>query len=196
MKKKIIGLVLALIMIVPMTTALAETMYVDMPIGNSANLRVAPTTEADVCGVLDNGAAVEVIETSGTWAKIENGSEEAWIQLKYLNIDPSKKETGSDSAVTNGTDSISDLDFSSFVVVEPFYTYIQAKIPGAFVNLRWAPSKDAAVAHRINDGGEVIVYATGDKWAQVMDSESGYIGFVQSEYLINGITGNTETVEE
>ena len=189
------GLVLALIMIIPMTTAFAETMYVDMPIGDSANLRLAPTTEADICGVLENGAAVDVIETSGTWAKIANGSQEAWIQIKYLNIDPTKKDKESDAAATSGTDSISDLDFSSFVVVEPFYTYIQAKLPGAFVNLRWAPSKDAAVAHRINDGGEVIVYATGDNWTQIMDTESGYIGFVQSEYLINEIIGDTETVD-
>ena len=81
-------------------------------------------------------------------------------------------------------ESILEVDYSSFrLAAEPYVAYVKTAEPGGFANLRWAPSRDAAVQHRMGDGDEVIVYAAGDAWMQVMDSDSGYIGFAQSEFL-------------
>lgn len=86
-------------------------------------------------------------------------------------------------ATQRPADSIFDVDYSTFRLEEPSVAYVKTTEPGAVVNLRWAPSRDAAVQHRMYDGDEAIVYAVGDGWTQIMDSESGYIGFIQSEFL-------------
>ena len=78
---------------------------------------------------------------------------------------------------------IVEVDYSGFQQVEPDVAYVKSAEAGGFVNLRWAPSRDAAVQHRMNDGDEVIVYARGDGWTQIMDSDSGFVGFVPSEFL-------------
>ncbi len=80
-------------------------------------------------------------------------------------------------------ESILEADYSGFHPVEPHAEYVKTPFPGGFANLRWAPSRDAAVQHRMSDGDEVIVYAKDAAWAQVMDTESGFIGFVQSDFL-------------
>ena len=80
-------------------------------------------------------------------------------------------------------ESILEVNYDSFRQVEPHVEYVKTEFAGGFVNLRWAPSKNAAVQLRINDGSEVIVYAKDASWTQVMDSESGYIGFVQNDFL-------------
>lgn len=188
-RKRIIGLLLVLALLVPVASAYADEMFIDIPYGDTANLRVSPSTEADVCGVLENGTVVEVLETDGNWARIGTELESAWIQTRFLKTGQEEEKQEKEPAAP---ESISELDFSSFVVVEPYYTCIQSPVPGAFVNLRWAPSRSAAVARRINDGGEVIVYAVGNGWDQVMDASSGYIGFVQSEYIVEPITVETD----
>ena len=100
-------------------------------------------------------------------------------------------------------ESILEADYSGFRQVEPHVEYVKPPFPGRFVNLRWAPSGDAAVQHRMNDGDELIVYAKDASWAQVMDTESGFIGFVRSEFLtekepelVAEVTENTEGVEK
>ncbi|MBR1408096.1 MAG: hypothetical protein IJ573_04265 [Clostridia bacterium] len=80
-------------------------------------------------------------------------------------------------------ESIMEVDYSGFQQVEPYIAYVKTTEPGGYANLRWAPSRDAALQYRMNDGCEVIVFAEGGDWMQAMDSESGYIGFVQSELL-------------
>ena len=179
MKKRLIAFLLSAALLLP-AAGLAEAMYVTMPNGGSANLRVSPSTEADICGELPDGTAVEVLETSGIWSRIGTDAESAWIMTRYLSADPEPKAEGA----AKEADSIEELDFSSFRVVDPYYAYVQAAVPGGFVNLRWAPSRSAAVARRLSDAGEVIVYAEGDGWMQAMDAESGYIGFLRSENLI------------
>ena len=179
MKRQMIAFLLSAALLLP-AAALAETMYVTMPNDGSANLRISPSTEADICGELPDGTAVEVLEASGIWSRIGTDAESAWIMTRYLSADPEAKAEGA----AQEADSIEDLDFSSFRVTDPYYAYVQASVPGGFVNLRWAPSRSAAVARRISDGGEVIVYAEGSGWMQAMDAESGYIGFIRSESLI------------
>ena len=100
-------------------------------------------------------------------------------------------------------ESILEADYSGFRQVDPHVEYVKSPFPGGFVNLRWAPSGDAAVQHRMNDGDELIVYAKDASWAQVMDTESGFIGFVRSEFLtekepelVAEVTENTEGVEK
>ena len=88
-----------------------------------------------------------------------------------------------DAQAVQEAESILEVDYSGFEQVEPYIAYVKTTEPGGYANLRWAPSKDAAVQYRMNDGGEVVVYAEGGAWTQIMDSESGFIGFVKSDLL-------------
>ena len=83
------------------------------------------------------------------------------------------------------TESILETDYSGFRQVEPHVEYVKTLFPGGFANLRWAPNRNAAVQHRMNDGDETIVYAKDANWAQVMDTESCFVGFVQTDFLTN-----------
>ncbi len=180
MKRKIPVLFLLLVaLLIP--AAMAETMYVVTPNGERANLRTAPNTEADITDTLENGMPVETLETSGVWTKVKAGEDEAWIQSKYLSVDA---DAGFETAqAPEGTDSVTAVDYSAFALVDPYVAYVQPHVAGGFVNLRWAPSRDAAVQCRMSEGGEVHVFAVGAGWAQVMDQESGYIGFMQAQFL-------------
>ena len=163
------------------SAALAETMYIVMPNGEAANLRAAPNTEAEITAEAESGMPVETLETSGVWTRVKAGEDTAWIQSKYLSADADAVFTPAEAP--EGTDSVLAVDYSAFALVDPYVAFVQPAVPGGFVNLRWAPSRDAAVQVRMSEGGEVHVFALGAGWAQVMDQESGYIGFVQAQFL-------------
>lgn len=50
----------------------------------SAYLRAGPSTNDAVVGSLKAGASVTVLETSGDWSRIENGSVKAWVRNDFL----------------------------------------------------------------------------------------------------------------
>lgn len=168
--------------------ASAYTMYVKTPKGGSVSVRPEPSTDAGYVAKLPYGASVEVIQNEGTWTVVEwsGWSQPCYIQSRYLVFDyPGSKPTSSPSGSSDkGAASIADVDFKSFRLVEPYYVYVRANHVGGYVNLRWAPSMDAAVAQRVNDGSELRVIAEGRSWYQVMDERSGYVGFMRSSFLV------------
>ena len=179
MKWKMLAMcLLFMAVLIPMSV---QAEYVVTPTGNSAILRKMPTTDAEICGSLENGTEVSVVEVNGAWSKVDTGSDVAWLQSKYLSDEPTTVDLS--GLMGREPDSIMEVDYTSFRLVDPYYTYVQALVSGSFINLRWAPSRAAAVQHRMNDGAAVIVIAEGDEWSQIMDDATGYIGFVQNVFL-------------
>lgn len=188
MKKKVSLLMIVLLCLLLPAYASAYTMYVKTPNGGAVNVRLKPSTDSESVGKLNYGSAVEVLQNEGTWSVVnwQGYSQPCYIQSRYLvseypSSQPKPAGTGSSD---KGATSIADVDFKSFQLVEPYDVYVQASHIGGYVNLRWAPSMDAAVAERVNDGSRLRVIAEGRSWYQVQDERSGYVGFMRKGFLI------------
>lgn len=189
MKRKMILIVAVLLLCLLLPAcASAYTMYVKTPKGGSVNVRPEPNTDCGSVAKLPYGAAVEALQNEGTWTAVEwpEWSQPCYIQSRYLvSYYPGSKPGSSESSSSDkGATSIADVDFKSFRLVDPYYVYVRANHVGGYVNLRWAPSMDAAVAQRVNDGSELRVIAEGKGWYQVQDERSGYVGFMRSSFLV------------
>lgn len=181
------AVVLLAALLVPMSAS-AYTMYVKTANGGAVNLRDEPTTDSWSITKIGYGSAVDVLQNEGEWSAINwpGRSNPAWMASKYLvnyypGTSPSRRDSGDSS---EGTSSVADLNFKSFKLVEPYYAYVRANYSGGYVNLRWAPSMDAAVAQRVNDGSEIKVIAEGRGWYQIQDERSGYVGFMKSGFIV------------
>ncbi|HQZ13375.1 MAG TPA: SH3 domain-containing protein [Devosia sp.] len=53
----------------------------------SLNLRSGPSTRAGLIASLPFGTPVEVMETSGNWARVAAGDAEGWLSTKFLSAD-------------------------------------------------------------------------------------------------------------
>lgn len=188
MKKKIALLMIALLCLLLPACASAYTMYVKTSNGGAVNVRLKPSTDSESVGKLNYGSAVEVLQNEGSWTVVnwQGYSQPCYIQSRYLvsEYPGSKSKTTDKSSDDKGATSIADVDFKSFKLVEPYDVYVQASHAGGYVNLRWAPSMDAAVAERVNDGSMLRVIAEGRSWYQVQDERSGYVGFMRKGFLI------------
>lgn len=188
MKKKIALLTIALLCLLLPACASAYTMYVKTSNGGAVNVRLKPSTDSESVGKLNYGSAVEVLQNEGSWTVVnwQGYSQPCYIQSRYLvsEYPGSKSKMTDKSSDDKGATSIADVDFKSFKLVEPYDVYVQASHAGGYVNLRWAPSMDAAVAERVNDGSMLRVIAEGRGWYQVQDERSGYVGFMRKGFLI------------
>ncbi|MGN0996934.1 MAG: SH3 domain-containing protein [Candidatus Ventricola sp.] len=188
MKKTLLVTAMLLLCLILPAGASATTMYVKTPKGGAVSVRPEPSTDAGYVAKLPYGASVEVLQNEGTWTAVDwpGWSQPCYIQSRYLvSSYPGSKPAGTQTGASDkGAASIADVDFKSFRLVDPYYVYVQASHVGGYVNLRWAPSMDAAVAQRVNDGSELRVIAEGRGWYQVMDERSGYVGFMRSSFLV------------
>ena len=188
MKRKICLLMIVLLCLLLPACASAYTMYVKTSNGGAVNVRLKPSTDSESVAKLNYGSAVEVIQNEGAWSAVnwQGYSQPCYIQSRYLVSEyPSgKAKPASTGSTDKGATSIADVDFKSFKLVEPYDVYVQASHVGGYVNLRWAPSMDAAVAERVNDGSTLRVIAEGRSWYQVQDERTGYVGFMRKGFLI------------
>lgn len=79
---------------------------------------------------------------------------------------------------------VSHMDFSYFKLIGKDKIKIiaaQPTRPGGWVNLRWAPSFDAAVICKMTLNAEMTVIAEGKNWYQAMNAQ-GYVGFIYKQY--------------
>ena len=49
--------------------------------------------------------------------------------------------------------------------------------------MRWAPSKKATLIHAYSSGEKLMVLAELKDWCQVQDPDTGWVGFVRSDFL-------------
>ena len=75
--------------------------------------------------------------------------------------------------------------------VLPYTAAVCPSTPTGFVNLRWAPSKNASIEGVRHSGDTLTVLAENTYWAQVYDEETNTCGFMLKSFLkrIGGIEG-------
>lgn len=192
MSKKSISLLVVLLMLAVLPVAAmanAATMYVVTNSGSSVRLRSEMDTgnrNNIICDVA-YGTTVDVTGYSGSWAHVmlADGTR-GYMMSRYLSVDAPRAKGSSSSSNNNNNNSSSDVqlpDFSKFKKVEPYDVIVRPAKPNGFVNFRWAPSMDCKVAMRCYADYPLQVIAQDNHWAQVVDSQTGYVGFMYRKFL-------------
>ena len=183
MKKSLAVLFVLLLAVMPLlASANTETMYVKTGDGKGLNMRTAPVVaEENKVGSIAYGTKVEVIQyVNSYWALVQpdGWSNPYYCQRRFLvsnnpgKYTPSKEET---TTVVN--------EYANFVHVNAFEATVTTGRAGGFANLRWAPSKTAALMEKIYPGATVKVIATNGEWYQVIDETNDYVGFLYKTFL-------------
>ena len=185
--KKTLCLILALLTValatLPLFCAVADTrMYVKTGNGKSLNVRSEPKMGDNIIATIKYRTAVNVIKRSGKWSLIElaTGSDPAWVVSSYLvSKDPGPYKKKQNVTKTNAE------NFSSFKLLgnNTYDVIVNPSKTGGFVNLRWTASKAGAVVKKLAADTELTVLAEGKYWLQVMDNESGFVGFVDKKLV-------------
>ena len=174
-------LALMLLTILLMPSALAEkTMYVNTANQKELNLRKAPAANARILIKIPYASEVLVYDIMGSshgWTAIEYGSYRGYVMSRYLS--PLQPYVNPEPVVASNVD-VKTL-FHGFELVEP-YAAVASPL-GSFVNLRWAPTKQAGVILKCVYGDPLTVIAQGKTWAQVTNQETGAVGFMMLSFI-------------
>lgn len=119
--------------------------------GGGLNLREKASLQAKVLGQYWTGTWIEIIEKGDEWCKVKVAGKEGYMMTKYLN-------TGASSATL----------------------YVRTNT-GIGLNLRAAPSMDAAIITSFPINTAVKVLQRGTAWHKVSVSEQE--GYMSSKYL-------------
>ena len=203
MKKLATLTIAALLCLLAVSSALAETYYVKTDNGKTVNVRWTDDTQHAVMVQLPYGTAVDVVGTTknGTWAIInykgqtDNGEfvdTDAYIMMRFLSkTNPGKYEKQSSdktsgSTTTDAAKVLSDMnrEFASARKVTVPYTVVSRPTRASgWVNLRWAPSTEAERIATCPQGKELTVLAELKNWYQVEDPVTGMIGFIKRSFV-------------
>ncbi|WP_300903007.1 SH3 domain-containing protein [uncultured Clostridium sp.] len=142
-------------------------------VNGGLNVRSGAGTSYSVIGSLNNGAKVEIVETSGTWYKIKYGSGYGYVSKDYVTVSTS---SGSSS---NGSSNSSSSTVKSGTV----------KVNGG-LNVRSGAGTSYSVIGSLNNGAKVEIVETNGTWYKIKYG-SGY-GYVSKDYVLV----NTKSIEE
>ena len=200
MRKRIFVSVIALVLILTVcASAFAETKWIKTGNGKPANGRREPSKDSELIGYAFYG---EQVQTDGQpvngYTYLLDGY---WVLSSFLvNYDPgefvpsTKPNTNSDSSGKSGkTDSSGSnnaglqsaivTEFKAARFVTPYAVTTYHKRSSGLINMRWAPSKKSALIHAYSSGEPLMVLAELKDWYQVQDPDTGWVGFVRSDFL-------------
>ena len=179
MKKIKVALLVALILVMLSATALAGTMYVNR--GEQKSIKLYNGNNEVICKI-PYRAAVETHSRS----KIDNERMEVcydghwgWVYSRYLSATkpPKVEEKKADETIVESN------IFAGMKSVQHYMAVVRPSTPTTYVNLRWAPSKNAKIRATRYNGDVLRVIAENAGWAQVMDDATGECGFMMKRFL-------------
>ena len=189
MKKTLTLLAAALLLVAVAACASAQTMYVDTPNHRALNLR---NSDDQVIAQIPYRTALEIYDRSYIDSErviVEYKGMEGYVYLRYLSTTrPSASSSTSGSTSSSGKETSL---FDGMKRVSPYTVSVCPSTPTSFVNLRWAPSKTAAIQGVRYNGNTLTVLAENTYWAQVYDEETNTCGFMLKSFLkrLGGVEG-------
>ena len=201
MRKRILVSVMALVLILAVaTTAFADIRWIKTGNGKAANGRSGPGKDYQLVAYVPYGSQVQITGTSQngyTPIMLTSGSDEVYVLTKFLvTYDPGTyvpssssskpsggSSSGGSSGGTAGLQSAIVKEFKAARFVTPYEVTTYHKRASGLINMRWAPSKKATLIHAYSSGEKLMVLAELKTWSQVQDPETGWVGFVRSDFL-------------
>ena len=193
MRKRILVSVLAMLLILAVSTsALAATRWIKTGNGKPAAGREGPSRDYALLTYLGYGTQVNTVGKSQngyTPVQMPGGSDTAYVLTKFLvksvpgPFVPSEA-SGSSSSSSAGLQSSIVNEFNAARFVTPYEISTYHKRASGLVNMRWAPSEKAKLIHSYPAGERLTVLAELKNWYQVQDPETGWVGFIRSDFLM------------
>lgn len=183
MKKRLVSLLLAAVLLtalLPVMSASAamSPYYVYTENRKPLNMRCDHSTSSEIVAYIPFGAQVYCQTYNGTWMYVNYNGTTGYCMSRYLvtwkptPIGPTAKPT-----------STPNIGLYRNMVKTDYYVLVRPSNPAGFVNMRWAPSTNEAVNNIYYANYQLHVIAQDSVWAQVIDEQSGYSGFMMLEFL-------------
>ena len=196
--KRFLTLVIAimLVMTVLVSTAFADIRWIKTGNGKPANGRSGPGKDYEYITGVPYGTQVMISGVSAngyTPIVLPAGSDEVYVLTRFLvNYDPgayvpspspSKPSGGGSGSSTAGVQSDIIKEFKEARFVTPYDVTTYHKRASGLINMRWVPSTKAPLIHASSSGERLLVRAELKDWYQVEDPDTGWVGFVRSDFL-------------
>ena len=187
MMKRLCVLLLALLILLTATaSAFASTKYThrddgkDVPVYNDAGEKIF---------TIPNHKAVETHHKSYGKRTVTYKGKTGWTYDYYLfsekprSSSSSKSESKNSKSQSSSANEVQTNVFSGMKSVKHYDVTVRPNTLTGYVNLRWAPSKSAAI-HGVRYYGDTLrVIAENKTWAQVVDDSTNECGFMMKNYL-------------
>lgn len=183
MMKKTVSVLLALLLVMTLTVAMAETVkYVSTANGGILNMRAEPKSGSKILTTIPYAGAVTLVADAGDgWSEVTvtGYAGTGFVQSKFLSDKKPTPYTGETLQVGKVYNSIHSLTMDRW-----YQATVQTLRGGAEVSLRWSPTSNGTVMKKIPVGEIVTVIAEGTEWWQVLDETTGQVGFMPGKYLV------------
>ena len=210
MKKRLfsvmIAVVAAFMMIIPAAMAVDDSRmdsegYYYVYTENGKGLYVRATPGGEIVGSLKYGSRIYCYYRDGGngWALIDYaydmpgvgyGTYACFVSSRYLRKNQPEPRTSSSSTgkktSTDTTDVAAEInaEFRSAKRVEAFAVTVRPSRASGWVNMRWAPSKQAEVMATYKANAKLLVIRETDHWYQVEDQDTGDVGFIDKQFVV------------
>ena len=153
-------------------------------VNGGLNVRSGAGTSYSVIGSLNNGAKVEIVETSGNWYKIKYGSGYGYVSKDYVTVSSSNNSGSSDSGNSNNGSNSNNNGNSSSTTTQSG----TIKVNGG-LNVRSGAGTSYSVIGSLNNGAKVEIVETSGNWYKIKYG-SGY-GYVSKDYVTVSSSNNS-----
>ena len=209
MNKRIFSMIIAVMMAVLMIvtvaaaeddTPSADAGYYYVYTENGKGLNVRDTPGGEVVGSLKYGTRIYCYYKDGGtgWALIDytynkpgygKGTYACFISSRYLRKSkPPARNSGSSSSSASGAsaDPATEInaEFRSAKKVTPFSVTVRPSRASGWVNMRWAPSKSAEIMATYKQNDKLLVIKELSNWYQVEDQDTGDVGFISKQFVM------------
>ena len=202
----IIAVITAIMMIIPAALAGDDTPsasegYYYVYTENGKGLNVRETPGGRTVGSLKYGTRIYCYYRDGGngWALIDYtynnptygyGTYAAYISSRYLRKTKPEPYSGGSSSSSKSSSSATDTaseinaEFRSAKKVTPFIVTVRPTRASGWVNMRWAPSKSAEVLATYKQNEKLLVIKETNNWYQVEDQDTGDVGFISKQFVV------------
>lgn len=141
------------------------------------NIRLEPSTEADVLGSLNTGDKVTVVGETSQWFKVNIAGNIGYINKAFLVNTPVQTEKTDETQPAASGGTMISAELNSYVDYGTSYQYYTT----TDVNLRAQPGTDSNVVVSLGNGTSVSVIGETDNWFVV--SVNGSTGYISKSYI-------------
>lgn len=131
---------------------------------DSLNLRQKPTTASSILARMPHGTQVNLLSREGEWSRVQYGTLTGYVMTSYLTVQEDGVDETPSGVVSRGTATVALSDESQTL------------------NLRAAPTTNAAVLSRLRHGQALTVLERYASWTYVQYGTLS--GYVMNDYII------------
>ena len=137
---------------------------------DSLNLRQQPTTSSSILARMPHGTQINLLSREGAWSRVQYGTLTGYVMTSYLVVPEDGVDETPSGVVSLGTATVALSDESQTL------------------NLRAAPTTNAAILSRLRHGQTLTVLERYSNWTYVQ--HGALSGYVMNDYIVYDAGGS------